>query len=433
MSEGAHEISARPLFLQTDIWTEGIIMKRKMTFKQFLFILPLLVIIAVFSIWPILTSFSYTFFDYQLNNVQKSKLSFSGSFNAKTFQENSEYVKIFLTDDAAIAANNKTAANNFAAVLANAQSYEKEFAGIPTGKLTAAQSDAFQKKTASLKTEVNALYQKYPNEAFENRKNLPMIFQEISKAVEPSNFIGLSGYQKILGDTRLFSSLWHTLFFTIVSVFFEFVAGLGLALIMNKAIRGIGIIRTGALIPWAIPTAVSALMWSYLYDGSSGIISHIFAALGFIPSPEHMLLSGMGAMSAAILTDIWKTTPYMALLLLAGLQVIDRGLYESSAIDGAGKIQTFFKITLPLLKPSILVAVLFRTLDAFRVYDLIAVLTGGGPGGSTETLSIYAYKTMFSQTNFGYGSIIVMFMFVCVLIIAALFVKVLGANVISTD
>lgn len=433
MNEGAHEISARPPFLQMTFELRGVLMKRKMTFKQFLFILPLLVIIAVFSIWPILTSFSYTFFDYQLNNIQKSKLSFSGSFNAKTFQENSEYVKIFLTDDASIAVNNKAAAADFAVAIANAQAYEKEFSGISTGKLSAAQSDAFQKKTAGLKAEVDALYSKYPNEAFENRKNLPMIFQEISKAVEPSNFIGLKGYQKILGDTRLFTSLWHTLFFTIVSVFFEFAAGLVLALIMNKAICGIGIIRTGALIPWAIPTAVSALMWSYLYDGSSGIISHIFAVLGFIPSSEQMLLTGAGAMTAAILTDIWKTTPYMALLLLAGLQVIDRGLYESSAIDGAGKMQTFFKITLPLLKPSILVAVLFRILDAFRVYDLIAVLTGGGPGGSTETLSIYAYKTMFSQTNFGYGSVIVMFMFVCVLIIAVLFVKVLGANVISTD
>ncbi len=408
-------------------------MKRKMTFKQFLFILPLLVIITIFSIWPILTSFSYTFFDYQLNDIQRSKLSFSGSFNAKTFKENSEYIKIFLNDDAGAVANDKAASKDFAAVVAGAQAYQQEFAEIPTGKLSAGQSDAFQKKTESLKAEVNALYQKYPDDSFENRKNLPMIFEEVSKAVEPSNFIGFKGYQKIAGDTRLFTALWHTILFTIVSVFFEFVVGLALALIMNKAIRGIGIIRTSALIPWAIPTAVSALMWSYLYDGSNGIISHIFASLGLISAPEHMLLSGGGAMTAAILTDFWKTTPYMALLLLAGLQVIDRGMYESSAIDGAGKIQTFFKITLPLLKPSILVAVLFRALDAFRVYDLIAVLTGGGPGGSTETLSIYAYKTMFSQTNFGYGSIIVMFMFVCVLIIAALFVKVLGANVISTD
>ncbi len=408
-------------------------MKRKMTFKQFLFILPLLVIIVVFSIYPVLKSFSYTFFDYQLNDIQKSRLGFSNSFNVETFKGNSGYIKAFLNDDAGVVANNKTAAKDFAAVIADTQAFEQEFAGIGTGKVSPAQIDVFQKKTASLKAEVSALYQKYPNDAFQNREKLPMIFQEVSKAVEPANFIGLKGYQKILGDTRLLTALWHTIFFTIVSVFFEFVIGLGLALIMNKAIRGIGIIRTSALIPWAIPTAVSALIWSYLYDGSNGIISHIFASLGLISAPEHMLLTSGGAMASVILTDCWKTTPYMALLLLAGLQVIDRELYESSAIDGASEIQTFFNITLPLLKPSILVAILFRTLDAFRVYDLITVLTGGGPGGSTETLSIYAYKTMFSQTNFGYGSIIVMVMFVCVLIIAALFIKVLGANVISTD
>ena len=121
----------------------------------------------------------------------------------------------------------------------------------------------------------------------------------------------------------------------------------------------------------------------------------------------------------------------MALLILGGLQTIDKGLYESSQIDGAGRIKTFTAITLPLLKPSILVALLFRTLDAFRVYDLIAVLTGGGPGGSTETLSIYAYKVMFGQTNFGYGAVIVLMMFFCVAAIAFLFVKVLGADIMS--
>ena len=123
----------------------------------------------------------------------------------------------------------------------------------------------------------------------------------------------------------------------------------------------------------------------------------------------------------------------MALLLLAGLQVIDRGLYESSAIDGAGPVVTFFKITLPLVKPSLLVALLFRILDAFRVYDLIAILTGGGPGNGTESLSIYAYKLMFDQSNYGYSSVVVMGMFVVVAIIAFLYVKVLGADVMGND
>lgn len=408
-------------------------MKNRMTFRQFLFLVPLLLIVAVFSIWPILTSFSYTFFDFQLNDIQKSTLSFSGSFSSKQFKENSKYVKLFLTQDADAAAKDAKASADFQKTIRDADTYAKEFSSLPDGKISAKQGQEIAAATKSLQTEVTALYRNHPNQDYSNADSLPKIFEELNKSISPSNFIGLAGYGKIWGDGRLFSALWHTVYFTVVSVAIEFLLGLGLALIMNKAVRGIGLIRAGALVPWAIPTAVSALIWSYLYDGSSGIISHIFAQLGLIPSSETMLLSGPGAMSAAILTDVWKTTPYMALLLLAGLQVIDKGLYESSAIDGAGRVQTFFRITLPLLKPSVLVAVLFRTLDAFRVYDLIAVLTGGGPGGSTETLSVYAYKTMFSQMNFGYGSVIVIFMFVCVLLIATLFIKALGASVIPTE
>ena len=146
-----------------------------------------------------------------------------------------------------------------------------------------------------------------------------------------------------------------------------------------------------------------------------------------------MLLTAQGAMASAILADVWKTTPYMALLLMAGLQTIDQGLYESAAIDGASPVRAFFSITLPLMKPSILVALLFRTLDAFRVYDLISVLTGGGPGNGTETLSVYAYKLIFGQNNYGYGSTVVVGMFVCVAIIATIYVKVLGAELINND
>ena len=138
-------------------------------------------------------------------------------------------------------------------------------------------------------------------------------------------------------------------------------------------------------------------------------------------------------MVATIIADVWKTTPYMALLLLAGLQNIPKGLYEAASIDGANKIQQFFRITLPLLKPAILVALLFRTLDAFRVFDLIFVLTSGGPGGATETLSVYAYKLMFGQTNFGYGSVVVMLMFLCVAIIAIIFVRILGTNLMDKN
>jgi multiple sugar transport system permease protein len=144
-----------------------------------------------------------------------------------------------------------------------------------------------------------------------------------------------------------------------------------------------------------------------------------------------LLTTGSGAMFAVMFADVWKTTPYMALLLLAGLQTIPNSLYEAASIDGASKWRQFVTITLPLLKSSILVALLFRTLDAFRVFDLIYVLTGGGPANSTETISILAYKVLFSQTNFGEGSALAVIVFICVAIISAIYIKILGADFIS--
>jgi multiple sugar transport system permease protein len=175
------------------------------------------------------------------------------------------------------------------------------------------------------------------------------------------------------------------------------------------------------------------MIWKYLCDGSAGVLSKIFSEVGIIKNQADLLLTANGAMGVAILADVWKTTPYMMLLLLAGLQVIPQDIYESSAIDGAGKTRQFFSMTLPLMKGSIMVALLFRTLDAFRVYDLIALLTGGGPGDSTETLSIYGYQVMISQSNYGYGSAIVIGMFVFVAVIAIFYIKLLGADVLGND
>lgn len=274
-----------------------------------------------------------------------------------------------------------------------------------TEKISSDKKDELVAFKEKLRTDITALYDKYPDVEFYNKDKIPEILDEMDTCIVKSNFIGLKAYGNLIKDTRFWKALGHTLIFTVISVGIELVLGMLLALIMNKAMKGIGLVRTVALIPWAIPTAVSAMIWSYLYDGSYGIVSFLFNKLGIINSQSAMLLTSHGAMSAAIIADVWKTTPYMALLLLAGLQVIDRGLYESSAIDGAGPVVTFFKITLPLVKPSLLVALLFRTLDAFRVYDLIAILTGGGPGNGTESLSIYAYKLRFDQSNYGYSSV----------------------------
>jgi trehalose/maltose transport system permease protein len=402
---------------------------KKANLKKYLFILPLIILIGVFSIWPILQAFSYTFFDYRLNDQQKSKLYLSDHYNVTLSNENTEYIIMFLEEDKEnMDVEGKVKTDEIIKNVEQLQLLFKDKQEII--KL----NKNLKNKVISMNTEISEMVNNLDNKYdLVNDENLKLVVDDLNKCVIKSNFIGLKGYANVFKDKRISQSLGHTLIFTIFSVFLEFVLGLFLAIIMNKAIKGRGLIRTSALIPWAIPTAVAALMWSYLYDGSNGIIAYLFENIGILNSSKELLLTSTGAMISSILADVWKTTPYMALLLLAGFQTIPSSVYESCKIDGANKIQTFFKITLPLLKPSILVALLFRTLDAFRVFDLIYVLTGGGPGGSTETLSIYAYKLMFGQTNFGYGSIVVLLMFVCVAIIATIFVKVLGTDLMEKN
>ncbi len=401
---------------------------RKMGFKEWLFIVPTLVLIGVFSLWPVLQSLTYTFFDYRLNDQQKAGLYFSERFNISLFNETQMYITMFLEEDLP---NIKDQAdvdrvNKLKRQLENVDDAFKNQKGVI--KISNEERTKVEQLHKDAKGLVQFLNQKYE---LIHKDDLPALVDDLKNSVIPANFIGFKGYKHVFSDDRIGTALWNTTLFTVVSVFIELALGLGLALVLNKTIFGQGFIRTASLIPWAIPTAVAALMWSYLFNGSSGIVAHFFEAAGLVEKSQDLLLSGPGAMASTILADVWKTTPYMALLLLAGLQNISKDLYEAASIDGANNIQSFFKVTLPLLKPSILVALLFRTLDAFRVFDLVFVLTGGGPGGETETMSIYAYKVMFGQTNFGYGSIIVMIMFLCVAFIAIIFVKFLGANLME--
>ncbi len=406
-------------------------MRKTITAKQAAFLLPLFLLLAVFALYPIITSVIYSLFDYRTNDQQVAGLYTSGNFNAPLFTEDCGYINWFLQDDITLLneADQAELRDAMAKVdeLAAQYSAEKEVVKVSTS-----QANQISASVAEIQAAIQKVYERNGNVTFYNGwDKLNTIFREMDSCLIGSNFTGLSAYGKLLSDTRFFHSLRSTAVFTAISVTLELIFGMALALIMNQAIKGIGGVRTTALIPWAIPTAVSALMWSYMYDGSSGIIAKIFTDIGLIASPELMLLSAGGAMTAAILADVWKTTPYMALLLLAGLQIIDKVLYESAKIDGAGPVKTFFRITLPLLKPSLLVALLFRTLDAFRVYDLIAVLTGGAQG--TETLSIYAYKLMIAQNNYGYGAVVVLTMALCVGVIAFVFVKVLGAEIVKDD
>jgi trehalose/maltose transport system permease protein len=237
----------------------------------------------------------------------------------------------------------------------------------------------------------------------------------------PGSFVGLENYVEIFKNPDFVEGLTNTVIFTVVSVTLEFVIGLAIALAINRAFRGRGLVRAAVLVPWAFPTVISAVMWRLMFQDQVGIVQYVASSIGLISEPilsdRTLLLIG------AILVDVWKTTPFMALLLLAGLQVIPADVYEAARVDGASVMQRFFRITLPLLKGAILVAVLFRTLDAYRVYDLFWVLGNRSLG----SLSTFVYEGVrISQLQFGQGNAAAVFVFVTAFLLALFFIKVLG-------
>lgn len=238
-----------------------------------------------------------------------------------------------------------------------------------------------------------------------------------------SKFVGFDNYFFLLRDDRFWNALKNTVYFTAVSVSLELLLGLFIAILLNRAFRLKGLVRAVILIPWAIPTVVSARMWEWMYNTDFGILNYVLG------SEINWLGSPFWAMNAAIFMDVWKTTPFVAILLIAGLQVIPQELYQAAKIDGAGGWAIFRRITLPLLKPVILVVLIFRTLDAFRVFDAVYVLTGGGPANTTETLSIYAYKVLFQTLQFGYGSTLSVVVFLCTGIISIFYIRILSIGI----
>lgn len=218
----------------------------------------------------------------------------------------------------------------------------------------------------------------------------------------------------------------NTLFFTVVTVVVETVIGVWMAIIMNRDFRGRGLVRAAILVPWAIPTAVTAKLWYFIFD-YNGILNHVLGTHIIWTSGE------WSSRFAIVIADTWKTTPFMALLILAGLQLIPGDVYEAAAVDGASTMQRFFRITLPLVKPALMVAVLFRVLDALRMYDLPAILTGGGggTGNATTTLSILVVQQI--RQGFNSASALSTITFLLVFLVAFLFVRLLGANVVQTQ
>jgi multiple sugar transport system permease protein len=219
-----------------------------------------------------------------------------------------------------------------------------------------------------------------------------------------SEFAGAANYVRLIHDSRFHSAIWTTTVFTTISVAIEFALGLALAISADSWKRGKGALRTILLIPWTLPTAVIGVLWAWIFNDQYGILNSLLLRSGIVNTPISWLGTSGAAMSALVIADVWKTTPFVFLILLAGLQSIPGELYEALEIDGGGIVDRFRYITWPFLARFVFVALIFRLIQAFSVFDLVYVMTGGGPGGATETLSLYAYRTMMRYLDFGYAS-----------------------------
>ncbi len=235
------------------------------------------------------------------------------------------------------------------------------------------------------------------------------------------SFVGAENYVEMFQNEDFWEGLKNTVIFTVASVVLEFIIGLGIALVINRAFQGRGLVRAAVLVPWAFPTVIAAVMWRLMFQDQIGVINEVANGIGL--TSESILSNTTLLLLGAIFVDVWKTTPFMALLLLAGLQTIPGEVYEAARVDGANVMQRFFRITMPLLKGTILVAVLFRTLDAYRVYDLFWVMSGQ----QLESLSTFVFQSVrVSQLLFAQGNAASVFIFVTAFLIALIFIKVFG-------
>ncbi len=240
-----------------------------------------------------------------------------------------------------------------------------------------------------------------------------------------SRWAGFKNYTSALGDSEFWTAVKTTFIFTAGSVFFETLLGLAMAMAMHAAFKGQGLLRTVVLVPWAVLTVVTAIMWQTIFDPTLGLVNSLLGTVG-LPDDTNWLGESPHALIVMIIADVWKTAPFMALLLLAGLQVIPGEIYEAAKVDGATAWQRFVKITLPLLKPALLVALIFRTLDALRIFDLPFVLTKGAHG--TTTLSIISYETFSTNRILGLGSALAILTFLIVMFVSFVYIRFVGGN-----
>jgi ABC-type sugar transport system permease subunit len=259
--------------------------------------------------------------------------------------------------------------------------------------------------------------------------NLWNSFHHVDYLAPPvGGFAGVSNYSKLFSADQFLPALEHTIGFTVVSVAVETAIGLAIAIALTKKFRGRGLVRAAVFIPWAVPTVVSAELWKTMFDPQQGFVNYVLGALHLPLASTTWLDSTWTAWAAILVADAWRNTPFMAIILMAGLQIIPNDIYEAAKIDGASAWQTFRRITLPMLKPALMVALIFRTLSSFLIFDVVYIMTGGGPGTSTTVLSLLNYQAFLDDFDFGYGGAIAVATVIMALIIATVYVRVLGVE-----
>ncbi|MGD8628675.1 MAG: sugar ABC transporter permease [bacterium] len=241
----------------------------------------------------------------------------------------------------------------------------------------------------------------------------------------PTRFAYLSNYRRLLADSDFWRSFRFTMLFVAMAIPLEMLLGMVFALILNERLKLRNVLRATVLIPWAVPTIVAARTWELIYNYGYGLANYLITLFGISDAPVNWLGSPVSAFFALVLADVWKTTPFIAIILLAGLQTIPEEIYEQARVDGTNFVQRFFRLTLPMLKPVIAVALIFRSIDTIRILDLIYVVTDGGPGGSTTSLSLYGYK-YFNEGDFGYGSAVAVVVFVIAFLLSVSYLRVGG-------
>jgi ABC-type sugar transport system permease subunit len=242
-------------------------------------------------------------------------------------------------------------------------------------------------------------------------------------------FLGFKNYVEIFKTPELLLSFWKTIYFTIVSVAIEMVAGIAIALAFNRNFVGRPAARSLILIPWAIPAVVNGILWNWLVHPKIGIVNYLLVQLGILERYKPWLADPAWALNIIIIADAWKWTPLVVLLILAGLQAIPDELYEAATIDGCTRTQTFFRVTLPLLRWPILVTLLLRTVEAIRVFDIIFIMTRGGPASSTKVTTFYVWEVAFKYHRLGFGSALAYLITVLIVILAVLYYRTVSTRV----